>query len=209
MSHEKDSIRREMVSRRKEISQERRRYTGKVIAHKIVKGEIKQVKKALWVSTYLSTHDEIPTRYVARALWDAGRGVCVPAWNALDQRYQLCELHPTIRLVTGKYGIREPLEQVPVMLWNVDVFILPGLAFDKFGGRLGFGKGIYDSILFRMNPISIKIGVCYDWQILDSPLPLEPHDISLDWIVSDRRTLNCKQAREDAGLNTTGDGLFA
>ena len=204
MSREKDDIRHEMRARRREVSQERRSYTGRVIAHKIVKGEIRAVKQALWVSIYLSAKDEIPTRYLARALWEAGRGVCVPGWSPMDQRYQLCELHPVMRLVTGKYGIREPMEQVPVMSWDVDVFVLPGLAFDKHGARLGFGKGIYDSILFRSNPSAVKIGVCYDWQILDKPLPQEPHDVFLDWLVSDRRVINCKRNREEAAGGDVG-----
>jgi len=110
-------------------------------------------------------------------------------------RYGLCELHPTMRLITGHLGIREPAEQVPVMPWDADSFVLPGLAFDQHGGRLGYGKGIYDSILMRANSTAIKIGICYDWQILDEPLPLEPHDMCVDWVVSDKRVINCKQAR--------------
>ena len=189
----KEEIRQEMRARRKEISRERRRYTGKVIAYKIIFGEIPKIPQAIWVSIYLSTKHEIPTRYIARALWEAERGVCVPVWSDVDMRYQLCELHPKMRLNAGRYGIREPLEQIPVMSWDVDVFIMPGLAFDKQGARLGFGKGIYDSLLFRSNPSAIKIGICYDWQILDDPLPQEPHDIRMDWIVSDKRVINCKE----------------
>jgi len=191
----KDDIRLTMKARRKQVSQERRRYTGQTIATKLTgggKSKIELMTRALRVSIYLSTHEEIPTRYIARALWGAGKGVCVPAWSPFDQRYQLCELHPHMVLITGPFNIREPLEQVPVMAWDVDAFILPGLAFDKQGGRLGYGKGIYDEILFRANPRALKIGICYDWQILDDPLPLAPHDIRVDWVVSDRRAIDCK-----------------
>jgi 5-formyltetrahydrofolate cyclo-ligase len=148
--------------------------------------------RAVRVSIYLSTYEEISTRYIARALWGVGKGVCVPAWSPFDQRYHLCELHPHMRLVTGRFNIREPLEQIPVMSWDVDAFILPGLAFDKQGGRLGYGKGIYDEILFRANPSALKIGICYDWPILDDPLPLDPHDMRVDWVVSDKRAIDCK-----------------
>jgi len=193
MAQTKDDIRLVMRSRRKQVSQERRRYTGQVIAQKVTgRGKNRLLERALRVSIYLSTHEEIPTRYIARALWEAGKGVCVPAWSPFDMRYQLCELHPLMVLVTGRFNIREPLEQVPVMSWDVDAFVLPGLAFDTQGGRLGYGKGIYDDILFRANPGAIKIGICYDWQILDEPLPLGPHDICVDWVVSDRRMIDCK-----------------
>jgi len=195
MAWTKNDIRLEMRERRRKVSQERRRYTGRIIAQKIICGEMRLATRALRVNIYLSTKEELPTRYIARALWDAGREVCVPAWSEFDKRYQLCELHPRMKLVTGRLGIREPMEQVPVMSWDVDAFVLPGLAFDTRGGRLGFGKGIYDDILFRANPSAIKIGICYDWQILDDQLPLEPHDMRVDWVVSDRRMIDCKKVR--------------
>jgi 5-formyltetrahydrofolate cyclo-ligase len=63
-----------------------------------------------------------------------------------------------------------------------DVAIIPGLAFSIKGGRLGYGKGIYDRLI--LNLPSLKLGVCYDFQITRS-LPLEPHDIPMDMIITD------------------------
>lgn len=202
MAHTKDNIRSEMNARRKEVSDRRRLYTGKAIAVQVTEGQIRLAMRAFRVGLYLSTQYEIPTRYIARAMWEASREVCVPAWNLLDMRYGLCELNPAMRLVTGKYGIREPAEQVQVMPWDVDSFVIPGLAFDRYGGRLGYGKGIYDDILTQANSTAVKIGICYDWQILDEPLPLEPHDRCVDWVVSDKRAINCKQMRADLAAKT-------
>ena len=198
MDRSKDDIRLEMSKRRKEVSQERRRYTAQKIAPLITEGQIRLSMRAFRLVVYLSTHHEIPTRYIARAMWGAMRDVCVPAWDERNGQYCLCELHPTMQLIKGKYGIREPAEQIHVMPWDVDSFVLPGLAFDTHGGRLGFGKGIYDGILAKANSTAVKIGICYDWQIFDEPLPVEPHDISVDWVVSDKRVINCKQARAAA-----------
>ena len=206
MAQSKDEIRCEMLDRRKDISQERRRYTAQEIASRITDGQIRLSMRSFRVCIYLSTKHEIPTRYIARAMWEAMRDVCVPAWNEMDKQYCLCELHPMMRLITGKYGIREPAEQIPIMPWDADSFILPGLAFDKHGGRLGFGKGIYDGILAKTNSTAVKVGICYDWQILDDPLPVEPHDISVDWVVSDKRVINCKQARASAAPPTPPAG---
>ena len=198
MGRSKDEIRCEMRDRREEVSRERRRYTAQVIASQVAEGQIRLVMRAFRVCIYLSTKHEIPTRYIARAMWAADHDVCAPAWSEREGRYGLCMLHPAMRLITGKYGIREPAEHIPVMPWDADSFVLPGLAFDMRGGRLGFGKGIYDGILAKANSTAIKIGICYDWQILDDPLPIEPHDISVDWVVSDKRVINCKQARTAA-----------
>jgi len=190
----KDDIRCEMRDRRREVSEERRRYTARKIAVELVRGRIRLAERALRVGIYLSTKHELPTHHIARALWEAGRGVCVPAWDSMLVRYQLCELLPAMPLVPGMYGIREPVEQLPVAAWDVDAFVLPGLAFDMRGGRLGYGKGIYDGVLAEANPSATKIGICYDWQILDEPLPLEPHDRRVDWVVSDKRVIHCKGA---------------
>ncbi|MCL1920855.1 MAG: 5-formyltetrahydrofolate cyclo-ligase [Kiritimatiellaeota bacterium] len=191
----KDDIRQEMRERRREVSDERRRYTGKVIAEHVDGGEIALTRRAWRVSIYLSTKHEISTRHIRHAVWAAGRNVCVPAWSPDEAKYCLCELHPMMRLVTGKHGIREPVEQIHLAPWDADAFILPGLAFDAHGGRLGYGKGIYDGILSKANRAAIKIGICYDWQILSDPLPLEQHDMSVDWVVSDKRIINCKKTR--------------
>jgi 5-formyltetrahydrofolate cyclo-ligase len=73
------------------------------------------------------------------------------------------------------------------------MFILPGLAFDMQGGRLGYGAGVYDAILSQARKRAPKIALCYDWQVLEEPLPLEAHDIRLDWIVTERRVIKCKE----------------
>jgi len=198
MQEEKNRIRTAMRERRNAISKEQRREVGHVIARKLLNDHTIGLFLKTWrISLYLSTEHEIPTRYIARAVWEAGREICVPAWSKTEQAYRLYLITPRTKLIKGRLGIREPLERIPVLPWDTDVFILPGLAFDLQGGRLGFGKGIYDHILSKANPCAIKIALCYDWQILDQPLPQEPRDIQMDWIVSDKRVVNCRaQAKE-------------
>jgi 5-formyltetrahydrofolate cyclo-ligase len=57
---------------------------------------------------------------------------------------------------------------------------------------LGYGAGIYDTILSQARKSVPKIAICYDWQILEKSLPLEPHDVRMDWIVTDKRVIRCK-----------------
>jgi 5,10-methenyltetrahydrofolate synthetase len=66
---------------------------------------------------------------------------------------------------------------------DIDVFIIPGLAFDKFGTRLGYGSGYFDRYL-HSNFKSFKIGVCYDENFSVSPLPREKHDVQMDLIIT-------------------------
>jgi 5-formyltetrahydrofolate cyclo-ligase len=109
----------------------------------------------------------------------------------MAQTYGLFAYDPHMPLITGHRGIREPAVHIPILPWNVDCFIVPGLAFDSHGGRLGYGKGYYDRILAQTARTVPIIAVCYDWQVVDDPLPLEPHDIRIHMIITDQRLITC------------------
>ncbi len=188
----KDEIRQEMREKRKAITKEERREAGKEIAQKLIESDIRLLLKAWRIALYLSTPHEIPTRYIARAIFEAGREVAVPYWSQTNRKYQLTLMTPTSKFITGRLRIREPRKRMPTLPLDIDAFIIPGLAFDVQGGRLGFGAGIYDDILSQARKSAPKIALCYDWQVLDVPLPLEPHDICMDWIVTDKRVISCK-----------------
>ena len=192
----KDEIRQKMRDRRKAVSADTRRTAGKTVSREVAGDAIRLLLHARRVCIYLSTKNEIPTRYIARAIWEAGCEVCVPVWSKTDEVYKLCLLEPHMRLIPGHHGIHEPAVRLPVMPWDVDAFILPGLAFDTQGGRLGYGAGHYDKILAKANKRSLKIAVGYDWQVLDTPLPQDSHDVPMDWIVTDTRVIRCSDNRQ-------------
>lgn len=189
----KAEIRQEMRAKRKDISQEARLEAGQEIARKLVESEIRLLLQAWKVALYLSMTHEIPTRFIAQSIWAAGREIVVPYWSTTQEIYQLTLMKPSTTLITGKMGIREPQERIPVSPIEVDAFILPGLAFDLQGGRLGYGAGIYDAILSQARKSAPKIAICYDWQVLEDPLPLEPHDVRMDYLVTEKRVINCKK----------------
>ncbi len=84
-------------------------------------------------------------------------------------------------LDTGAYGIMEPCGPVFTDYGSIDVAVVPGMAFDADGNRLGRGKGYYDRFLAPL-PHIYKIGVCFPFQLLDS-VPAEPTDIRMDEVV--------------------------
>lgn len=189
----KAEIRQEMRAKRKEISQTARQEAGQEICKKLIDSEINLLLHAWKVALYLSMANEIPTRYIARSIWEAGREVVVPYWSVTQESYQLTLMKPLGALISGKMGIREPQEHIPVTPVEVDAFILPGLAFDTQGGRLGYGAGIYDTILSQAHKRVPKIAIGYDWQVLEDPLPLEAHDVRMDWLVTEKRVIRCKK----------------
>ena len=93
---------------------------------------------------------------------------------------------------SGLYGIKEPEESGEFFVCEEPTktaIIIPGVAFDKMGNRLGRGKGYYDRFLSQKpNRAILSVGVCWDLQILDV-VPTDSHDVMLQWVVSEEQTL--------------------
>ena len=105
--------------------------------------------------------------------------------SSLPAGYEPCLVSDWVNdLRTGAFGILEPNEKCELAQWNqLDLALIPGVAFDQFGRRLGKGKGFYDRVLVPFK--GLKIGVCFDEQMVEpSLIPMEPHDIHMDWILT-------------------------
>lgn len=130
------------------------------------------------LSAYLAGGDEINIDPFIESILRKGGEVAVPRWNG--EMYDLARLKGLggNALRMGPMGIREPIDAEIVSPENVQVWIVPGLAFTKDGKRLGYGGGWYDRFLFSAPVDAVKIGVAYSFQIVGD-LPTEPHDILL------------------------------
>lgn len=192
----KETIREQMRHRRHEIGHEERRAAGIAVCEKVLGHPINLLLRTWRVCLYLSSKHEIPTRYIMRAIWEVKHETCVPAWSTSERAYRPYAMGPHTQLIVGRHGIREPAVRDPVEPWDVEAFILPGLAFDTCGGRLGYGAGHYDTMLGKSVRMALKIAICYDWQVLETPLPQEPHDVPMDWIVTDKRVIDCAANRQ-------------
>lgn len=92
-------------------------------------------------------------------------------------------------LVAGPFGLSEPREQAPrTTLDLIDAVIVPGVAFDERGMRLGYGGGYYDRLLPQLRPDCPRIGLAFDEQIL-AQIPAEEHDVAVDLIVTPTRVI--------------------
>ena len=95
------------------------------------------------------------------------------------------------RLHMGSFHIEEPVGDDTVDISRIELVIVPSVAFDRQGNRLGRGKGFYDRLLSTTQ--ATKIGVGYDFQFVDEIDDVEPHDVPLDIIITDRRFLRPKR----------------
>jgi len=104
--------------------------------------------------------------------------------NTLSMHFALLE-----ELAPGSYGIPEPKDSAQVVLpENIDVILVPGLAFDRSGNRLGYGKGYYDHYLLALSQEALVVGIGYDECLYDE-IPAEDHDVRMDYIVTPTEVL--------------------
>lgn len=97
---------------------------------------------------------------------------------------------PECRWIDGPFGVREPdpLSWKEAAADDIDLALIPGLAFDLAGGRLGRGKGYYDRLLGDRSFRAVKAGVCLEERLLPA-IPMEPHDVTMDLIITERRVV--------------------
>ncbi len=148
---------------------------------------LSQIQNLKTVMVYLSAFKEPKTRGIITSLLNSGIKTVVPISNTDTFTITPSELTSIDTLKHGAYGIYEPKECIPVAINEIDAALIPGIAFSKNGGRLGFGKGYYDRFLSDFR--GLKIGICYDFQVTDT-LPTEIHDVKMDLIITEKRTYN-------------------
>jgi len=152
--------------------------------------ELPAWSRAATIMLYVPLRSEVDTTPLALECFREGRTVCVPRVD-----WDRGEMHPVETtsfedeaLVTDERNLRTPTAGRPVVPASIDLVVVPGLAFDPDGGRLGRGGGFYDRFLARTDQRTLRIGIAFDAQIV--PLvPREPHDVLMDAVVTDRRLL--------------------
>ena len=150
--------------------------------------------QAAAVAVYLSFGIEPDTGPIVARCHALGKRVGAPTWIPERREYGVCALPPGAALARGPLGIPEPAEKAWTDIASYDLFIVPGLLFDAAGTRLGHGKGFYDRILAQRAPGSVVVALAFDWQLLEAPLPAEPHDVPMDAIATPTRLVRTARA---------------
>lgn len=138
----------------------------------------------------VSFRSEWDTRSLVTAALAAGKIVGVPRVHAASRMLEACRVtDPDLDLAPGFRGISEPLPHcAPVTLAAIDWVLVPGVAFDAGGHRIGYGGGYYDRLLPLLRPDARRVSGAFDLQIADR-VPTAPHDVTVDAIVTELRTL--------------------
>ena len=152
----------------------------------------KEFQKAETIMFYITKDNEVETKSMVELALRLRKTVCAPCVDKINHK-----LHPAIikdqkkDLIVGSYNIFEPRKQAKRPK-KIDLVILPGIAFDVNGHRLGRGKAYYDRFLKNLEDIP-KIGLAFDFQILNK-LPVDTHDISMDKVITEKKTIKMTSA---------------
>ena len=177
----KNKIREELIKKRDKLGvYEVFKKSNDIISKLVSLQEFKKAKKLL---CYISFDNEVYTHgLIKKYVKEKDIAVPVVRGNELILSY----IKEWGELTTGAYGILEPKEIRKANLNDIEIAIIPGIAFDNRGYRIGYGKGYFDRLLSKMN--ALKIALAFDFQILDE-VPEEKHDVRMDMIITEKRIL--------------------
>ena len=129
---------------------------------------------------YYSLPDEVNTHHAVNKLIASGKTVLLP--RVVDgENMEIRVYRSPDDLAPGRYGIMEPTGKTYTRYEDIDVAVVPGMAFDQYGHRLGRGKGYYDRFLPKASH-AYKIGVCFDFQKQET-IPTDANDITMDCVL--------------------------
>ncbi len=140
-----------------------------------------EMRAARRIGLYLAQPREVRTDHIIEIARARGQGLALPAWNPELGRYGLADWPAGAPLQKGRCGIQEPA--VPGWLPEVDVMIIPCVAFDPQGGRLGHGGGHFDRLLANFR--GLKVCLAFEVQKVTA-IPREAHDVPVDAVITER-----------------------
>ncbi len=191
----KHELRRQIEPRRRALEADRQEAWSERAQARFV--ALPEFDAARVVAVYSPLPGEVGTARIAQAARAAGKTVCVPARRDDTGAYAMTVWHDGMRWMAGPLGTREPVEKCWLAMQEVDLVALPGVAFDRQGGRLGRGGGHYDRLLAE-GPNAGAAGLLFEFQWTET-VPMNDWDIRMDVLVSERQTIRIKRARAGDG----------
>jgi len=153
----------------------------------------KEFRNAQTIMIFMSMPGEVETSTLAVKAWQEGKNIAVPRvdWEGLRMEpVEIKSLDLEIR-TTGP-GVPEPVSGTAVPLGVIDMVVIPGMAFDRAGFRVGRGRGFYDRFLAQRDFQGIRCGLCFHEQLQADGIPCEAHDVPMNLIVTDKEVIHCR-----------------
>jgi 5-formyltetrahydrofolate cyclo-ligase len=190
---EKRALRRLMRAERERVDPVQRGQRTRAATQALL--ALPELLAARVFSAYVPTRGELDVSEVVASRWAAGVTVVYPRVGLDRPRLRFHAVVADTTLSPGAFGILEPTaDAAELPPEQIDVLLVPGLAFDATGRRLGYGGGYYDEIAGRLRAArrGFLVGVGYDFQLIEQ-CPAGEGDVILDCIVTDARVVRCER----------------
>ncbi len=183
----KGEIRKRMIAMRNAIPREEIEVKSRAIQKRLT--QLEEIRSASTLMIFLSFGSEVLTDGLILWCWGEGKRVCVPFCRPESRELTSCRIDGFDELETGHYGIREPNKGLlrPVPEGQIEAILVPAVAFDRRGYRVGYGGGYYDRFL-PLAPRAAKIGVAFASQIIGE-VPAGAYDLPVDRIITESEVI--------------------
>lgn len=193
----KDSLRQDILQKRLKLSFEEIFELSAAIQKKFL--GIGELKKARQLALYASFKNEVLTETILEHAVAHRKEVFFPRIVREKRGLMFLKVYGKEDLASGSYDIKEPvhghrgIHQPKIAVpSSLDIMVVPGIAFDTNGNRLGYGKGYYDKALGSIKERCLIVALAFDFQILNT-IPADAHDIKMDKIITESRVINIER----------------
>lgn len=183
---EKHATRQQLLLRRKQLDEASCFDMSLRIQHRLLAFE--SFSRAETLALYSPVNNEVRTDRLLTVALSQRKKICFP--RVSGEALQFVSINSVDDFLPGYFGVAEPVGSDFLAVGEIDLLIVPGVAFARDGFRLGYGKGFYDRELSRMTEATVSVGLCYDFQLCDA-LPIEDHDQRLDFVVTETQLIPC------------------
>ena len=177
---------------RSEVRKKRRAVSGISVAEmslriceKII--ALPEYLRARRILCYATLPEEVQTRGILWAIHHSGRELYMPVWRP-DGGMDAVRVTEETAMEPDRMGIDTPVSGETLPPEKLDLVLVPGVAFDQSGNRLGFGKGYFDRFLAKCR--CPAVGLAYELQLVDA-IEARPHDVPMNRIVTERAVYDC------------------
>lgn len=184
---EKKLVRKEILNMRNNMSNEKRILKDKLIYNLFINSDL--YKKAKDIFIYVSFGSEVNTHEIIKKAIIDKKNIYVPKIDMKKKEMIAVKIHSLIELSVNNYGILEPINVDKDKIANdFDIIVIPGVAFDENGNRIGYGGGYYDKYLEKNIFKAKKVALAYEEQILER-IESDFHDIKVDFIINTKKII--------------------
>lgn len=181
----KAAIREKLLQARRALKPETRRSLSRRITQQAL--SLPEWSSSRCVGIYLSLPDEVSTAGLVYAALSAGKTLAAPVMKLRSQTLDFRRINDPCDLFSGPLGIPQPINGSLIAPEKIDLLIIPGVGFDLYCNRLGYGEGFYDR--FLPSCPGFRLGLAFEVQLIDS-LPAAPQDQPMQRVLTEKRSFS-------------------